>query len=193
MTNLNINELKIMENEIENELKKSQSDLKKVGSLTIKINSFKNMVSKINQNESGAKELFLKSKYFQQQIKILADRRTQEKQELEHEMESSKIRFKRITEASENNDLTDDKFFSQQSSKIDDFISKSMDSFRSLERQGGYIDKISHSIRRNFVNLGVGDDLLYNIETRFAGDKSLFYILIIILIILIFVLRFYFR
>lgn len=192
MSERNKEELRRMQQEIEREINLCQRDLKRIGSLSIKVNSFKNLVAKESENNSIHGEFSLKSKYFQDQVRILSDKRTQEKQELEQEMESSKIRYKKITEVKDTSNDIDDKFFSQQSNKLDDFISKSMDSLRSLERQGGYIDNISNTVRRNFVNLGLGSDILYNIESRFAGDKSLFYILIISTILVILVLRFIF-
>lgn len=185
-----VEDLQTMADEIEKEIEACESDLRRVGSLSIKAQSFANMVQKLGLCTEGASLLRAKANSFQNRVRVLSDRRTREKQELEQELEDSKIKYKKITEVRDNAlDMHDSEFFSRQSSKLDEFISSSMDSLESLRRQGVYIDRINSTLRSGILRLGVGSDTLHKIESRFAGDKSLFLALMGTLALLILVLK----
>lgn len=190
MANSRIEDLQAMADEIEGEIEICENDLKRVGSLSIKTQSFANMVLRMDSSSKTAGLLKIKASSFQNKVRILSDRRTREKLDLELELEDSKIRYKKITEARDNAlDVQDSEFFSRQSSKLDEFISSSMDSLESLGRQSVYIDRISSTLRSGLRKLGVGSDILHKIESRFAGDRSLFLILMGMLALLILALK----
>lgn len=183
-------DLQAMANEIEKEMSACESDLRRVGSLSIKVQSFANMVQRLDPGEQAASFLKAKANTFRCRARVLSDRRTMEKMELEQEMESSRIKYKKITEAKDNTlDSQDSEFFSRQSSKLDEFISSSMDSLESLRRQSAYIDRISSTLRDGLQRLGVGSDTLHSIESRLAGDRTLFLILMGALALLILILK----
>lgn len=184
-----IENLKRMASEIENGIVECQTDLRKVGTLNIKVQSFRNMLSKQDPSSEEVRMLSTKASDFQNKTRMLSDQRRKEKQGLEQEMIDSKIKFKKITEASDNSGLHDSDFYSKQSSRLDDYISSSMDSLEALKKQSVYIDRINNTIKSGLLKLGVGSDVLHKIESRFAGDKSLFLILVAVIVILIFILK----
>ncbi|ELA42794.1 uncharacterized protein VICG_00109 [Vittaforma corneae ATCC 50505] len=188
---MSLGELKIMANEIENEIELCNKDLKKVGSLVIKTQSLMNLLAKEDPSDKEVKVLKIKASSFQSKARELSERRSKEKQELENELMDSKIRTKKITEMSDfGSEMGQSGFFAAQSSKLDDFISTSMDSLESLRRQSVYIDRINETLRRGAFRLGVSNETLSRIESRFAGDKSLFIILLIGIVALVLILRF---
>lgn len=182
-----------MAEEIEQEIQRCEKDLRRVGSLVIKTHSLSNMLAKEDPELKEIKILKIKTNAFKSKVKELSERRAKEKQDLENEMEDSKIRVKRITEVS-GDDLEhrESSFFSTQSSRLDDFISNSMDSLESLRRQNVFIDRINNNLREGAIRLGMSGSLLANIESRFAGDKSLFIILLLVFIFVVVILRFIF-
>lgn len=188
---MNISDLEAMAGKIEQDIKDCQNNLNKLGTLTIKTQSFINMLSKQSEDNDDVKRLKMKANSYLKSVKELGDKKAIMKKELEHEMEESKIRPKKINEL-DNHSMTESEFFSNQSSKLDEFISSSMDTIDSLKRQSRYIDNINGKLRQGVLNMGVNSDLLNQIETRFAGDKSIFIILLILIVIFIFVLRFAF-
>lgn len=188
--------LESMAKEIEEEIHHCETDLKKVGSLVIKAQSFANLLAKENSGDSEVKQLKEKSRVYQNKVKELSERRNKERADFEQELVDSKIRTKNITEMQDTcasvSVVTQKQFFSTQSSKLDDFISTSMDSLESLKKQSIYIDRINDVLRRGATRIGVSNETLTKIENRFAGDKSLFFIFIGAIIIMMFVLRFIF-
>lgn len=190
MTDSHVSELNKICTKLEEELKDCHQDLKRVGNLNIRSQSLRNMIEKLEEDGDEIRKLKSRSHRIQSKVKNLSDLRTKEKNEMEEEMISSNIRYKKITEASESGiHLSDKEFFLQQTNKLDDFLSSTLDSIKSLEKQGGYIDRINKSLRNGLVNFGVAGDVLHRLESRFAGDKSLFIILICLLVLLIFILR----
>lgn len=187
---MSLEELESMSLEIEEEIKICERDLKKTGSLVIKTQSFTRLISKEDPNLERIKVLKKKAIEYQNKAKELSERRTREKKELEQEMEDSKIRAKRISEIKE--DGAEPTFYKEQSSRLDDIISTSMDSLESLRRQGVLIDRINNNLRQGAMRLGVSHETISMIESRFAGDKSLFWILFCGFIALIFILRLFF-
>jgi len=190
MKSLEFEDLNKMADEIEDELGVCRNDLRKIGTLNIKAQSYMNILSKQNQNTKEFNLLKERGEHIQNNIKVLSDLRKKEKQELEQEMSDSKINFKRITEARDSSsNVSESDFFHGQSSRLDRIIHSSMDSLESIKRQGNMINSVNDTLRRSFIKLGAGSDLLQKIESRVAGDKSLFLMLICILIALIILLK----
>lgn len=188
---MNLEDLKKMANEIEKEIELCQNDLKKVGSLVIKTQSLYNLLSKEDDNDKDVKLLKIKAASYQNKVKELSEKRNREKQDFENELIDSKIRTKKITELTNHDTVMDDKtFFSTQNNKLDEFISTSMDSLESLRRQSVYIDRINETLRQGALRMGFSNETLCKIESRFAGDKSLFIILFFSVILLILILKF---
>lgn len=180
-----------MARDIERDIEMCEKDLKRVGTLVIKAHSFANLLAKEDPENREVKMLKIKALSYKNKSKELSERRSREKQEFDDELADSRIRTKKITEMSESGrNPGEERFFTSQSSKLDDFISSSMDSLQSLKRQSVYIDRINDTLRQGALRLGISNETLGRIESRFAGDKSLFYILFIGVIILILILKF---
>lgn len=188
---MEISELQTMAEKIERDIDECENDLNKVGSLTIKVQSFANLLGKQDQESKEVKLLKIKANSFLKSVKILGEKKAVLKKEFEQEMEESKIRPQKISEI-DNYSMPENEFFSNQSSKLDDFISNSIDTIDSLKRQSRHIDNVSRKLKEGMINMGVSNDLMNQIESRFAGDKSVFLILLILVILLIFILRFVF-
>lgn len=185
---MGIAELQCMAATIEREIEECENDLKRVGSLTIKTQSFSNLLSKQDESDKEIKLLKIKANSFLKSVKLLGEKKAIIKNEYEQEMEHSKIRPQKISEMT--NSMADNEFYSKQSSTLDEFISSSMDSLDSLKRQSKYIDNISGKLKQGVLSIGVSSDLVNQIESRFAGDKSIFYILLILIVLLILFMRF---
>lgn len=187
-------DLQSIAKEIEEEIKLCENDLKKVGSLVIKAQSFVNLLAKEDSSDQAVRQLKGKAMAYQNKVKELSERRNREREDFEQELTDSKIRTKKITEVHDTGtdavQLSQKQFFSTQTSKLDDFISTSMDSLESLKQQSLYIDRINDVLKRGASRLGVSNETLNRIESRFWGDKSLFIIFLIGIVVLIFVLRF---
>jgi hypothetical protein len=190
---MNISELKTMSNEIENEIENCENDLNKVGSLTIKTQSFVNLLSKQDENNKEIKILKIKANSYQKSARTLGEKKAALRNEFEQEMEDSKIRPQKISEIGDvTNTMTDNEFYANQSSKLDEFISNSMDSIESLRKQGKYIENINSKLKQGMISLGVSSDVVNKIESRIAGDKTIFLICLCLIILLIIILRFVF-
>lgn len=187
---MNLDALEAMASEIEKEIAICEKDLKKAGSLAIKTQSLVNLLLKEDPTNRAVNVLKIKANSYQNKAKELCERRAKEKQDLENELEDSKIRVKKITEICDTG--TEQSFFVEQTSRLDEFISSSMDSLESLRRQSVLVDKINSNLRQGAVRLGVSTETLSMIETRFAGDKSLFLILLGMFVLLVILLKFVF-
>lgn len=193
MSSAQLKTLETMAGEIEEQINACGNDLRNIGTLNIKTQSFLNMLSKANDGSEEFKILITKAGEIRNKVKILSNLRKQEKEKMEQEMMESKIKYKKITEVHDNtrNELDSD-FFDSQSSRLDDFIMSSMDSLASLKRQGNYINRITNTLRNSFVRLGGSSDLLQKIESQVEGYKKSFLILVGFLFIVFFCLRFIF-
>jgi hypothetical protein len=190
---MSIENLKVMASEIEKEIINCEKDLKKVGSLTIKTQSLLNLLAKEDPTNKDVKVLKIKAISYQNKVKELGERRNKEKQEFETELMDSKIRTKKITEINDQGyEMDQSSFFASQNSKLDEFISSSMDSLESLKRQSVYIERINDTLKQGALRMGISNETLSRIESRFAGDKSLFIIMLISIFLLIFILKFIF-
>ncbi|KAM0681558.1 hypothetical protein GINT2_000217 [Glugoides intestinalis] len=187
---MNLDSLEAMASEIEKEIVLCEKDLKKVGSLAIKTQSLLNLLSKEDATNRAVNILIIKANSYQNKAKELCERRAKEKQELENELVESKIRQKKITEISDTG--VEQNFFVEQTSRLEDFISISMDSIESLRRQSVLVNNINNKLRQGAIRLGISTETLSKIETRFAEDKSLFLILLCLFIILVILLKFIF-
>jgi len=189
-------DLQSMAVEIEEEIKMCEHDLKRVGSLVIKAQSLANLLAKEDPTDQAVRQLKGKAAEYQNKVKELSERRNREREDFAQELTDSKIRVKNITEVQDSSadlaQISQKQFFGAQSSKLDDFISTSMNSLESLKQQSVYIDRINDVLRRGASRLGVSNDTLSRIESRFVGDKSLFIIFLFGIVVLIFVLRFIF-
>lgn len=185
--------LQSLAREIEHDIAEGEQDLRKVGSLAIKIQSFVNQLSALDAHDHDVQQMLAQASAFQSRARVLAERRTREKQALEQEMQSSKLRTQRITEASAAEEAAEKHgFFAAQSTQVDSFIESSMDALESLQRQNVLVDRISTNLRQGALRLGVSSETLSRIESRFSGDKSLFIILLLCVVLLILLLRFVF-
>lgn len=190
---MSVENLKSIADEIERELRICAEDLSRVGSLVIKTQSLLNLVAKEDPNSPEVKQLKGRAQAYHNKVKELSERRNRERAEFEQEMSDSKIRTRRITEMSDcSSDTHRTKFVATQTNKLDEFISSSMDSLESLRRQSIHIDRVNDVLKRGAIRLGVSNETLGRIESRFAGDKSLFIILLIGVAVLFLLLRFAF-
>lgn len=189
-----VEELRAIAAEIEIELEACEKNLKRVGALSVKIQSFCNMVGRMDHGGSAAEELRKKARAYAGRVKALGDRRAREQSEFEQEMADSKLSVRKISEACDpDREVASDKdFYADQTSKLDSFITNTMDSLESLKRQGVYISRVNERLRSGLERLGVSGELIGRIERQYAGDNMLFkvafaftVVLVIFLIILL--------
>lgn len=189
-----LEELAAMADEIENELGMCDKNIKKLGSASIKTQSFHNMVNKEDQGDRNIKQLQMKARYFLNRVKTFNDMRSKERSEFEQEMADSKIQVKKISETYDpDHELKEREFYSKQSNKLDSFIISTMDSLDSIKRQGVFIQRANERLKNGLMRLGVSGELIDKIEVRFARDKTLFMVLFGSVLFFIVLLRFYFR
>lgn len=189
-----LQELIVMADEIEDELGRCGNNLKGVGALSVKIQSLQNMLRREDQDNGKIKQLQVRTKYFLTQVRILSEKCTAERDAMEQEMEDSKIRVKKISETYDpDHEMKERDFYSKQSSRVDDFISNTMDSLESLKRQGAIINRVNERITAGIERLGYTGDFIRRIEQRFGRDTMFFILLFGALFILVLLLRFGFN
>lgn len=187
-----IEELKIIADELEQELESCEKDLKKTSILLVKIQSFQTMLNK-REEDGEIRILRVKAQSFLKKVQQLCQKRNKEKSDLEQEMNDARIRVKKINEACDPDmELKERDFFSKQNEHLDNYILNAIDSIDSLKRQGVYIDRINENLRSGLIRMGVSSAFLNRIESRFKRDKLIFIILFFIIILFILFLRFFF-
>ncbi|KAI5172370.1 hypothetical protein PAEPH01_1734 [Pancytospora epiphaga] len=187
-------ELSKMADEIDIELGMCEKNLKKIGSVAIKIHSFGSILDKQDQNNQNIRQLQVRRRYFHVRAAEFTDQQARERGQMEKEMEDAKIGIKHLSESHDpDSELREREFYSKQSNRLDEFIMSTMDSLDSVKRQGVYIQKINEKLKSGLERLGVSGALISKIEARVSQDKTLFTALFCITLFMILLLRFYFK
>ena len=191
-----VEELERRAEEIERELKLCESDSRRAGALTVKVQSFHNALRKENPSDPKVKRLQTRSKYFITQARLLSEQAAKEQENIDSEMTASRIRPQRSGEIEYDSQggmstQSDSEFFSEQSTRMDSFISTTMDSIESLKRQGLVINRINDRLRDGLSRIGMSAELIESVEARFGRDRGIFYILftgLVLFIVLLFIM-----
>lgn len=187
-----VRELENMANEIEEELESCKRNIRRLGGVTIKIQSFSNILRKMNASDSAVKQLQIKRNYFAGQLRALSDIQAREREAEEQEMSVSNIHIRKMNEvqdASSGAALQGDGFYEEQSNKLDDFILSAMDSFDAVKRQGVYIRRAHERLKTGMLRLGLSSEMIDIIERRVGQDRLIFIVLFIVVVIFILLLR----
>ncbi|KAI5148666.1 hypothetical protein ENBRE01_0458 [Enteropsectra breve] len=175
--------LEHLSNEIEEDFQKCAHDLKRVGNLLVKVQSFANRANKIDSGDGKYRVL---AEEYMQRLKMLTKRRAADKQATEQEMARARLQVKQISEM--NDPGSENSFYSTQNSKLDSFISSAIDSVSSLKRQQSYIDSISDKIRHGLSRAESISFYGEKIKQRYRQDKTYFIAGAIVFSILVLVL-----
>ena len=183
--------MEAMANEIEQELEMVQGGNRNAGALTVKVQSFCNMLRREDQNDPRVRQLGMKGRYFTNQMRSIAEREAQERESLEAEMISSNIKSRGSSYEQEGAGHGDE-FYKENTGRIDSFICSTMNSIHSLRRQGAIIERANYNLRGLLTRAGLSSEMLQRIEQRFGRDKALFYFLCGLLGFVLFLLFFFF-
>lgn len=193
MASRTIDELKTMATEIEDGLEMCHNNLSLAGGLSIKVRSFKSMVENVEASNPDSEMLNKRANHFLKTIQQLAQKKAYQRAELEQEMAISRIRIPKITEISgSDSEIMSDKFYSNQTNKLDGFLMSTMDSLNSLKRQSTQIKRISERVKHGLSRLGLSNSAINSIERRISYDKIIFIVLLVLLVLFVLFLRFIF-
>ncbi|KAI4291269.1 hypothetical protein PAPHI01_0543 [Pancytospora philotis] len=189
-----IRELGELADQIEAELELCKNNSKKIGTVSVKLQSFCKMLDRENQGDPAIRKMLIRKKYFLNQIRALGSAQAKERSDMEREMAECNMPVATLSETHDPVYTVKDRdFFAQQSSHIDDFIHSTMDSLDAIKRQGVYIDRTRMRLSSGLERLGVSGELIGRIESRVARDKSLFIVLFVLVVFSVLMLRFYFK
>ncbi|OQS54624.1 hypothetical protein EHP00_125 [Ecytonucleospora hepatopenaei] len=163
-----------------------------LGSLVVKIRSFKNLLNKTNLDLEQKHKYDVEINNIIQRYKQVQVEKNKLKTSTQNELRESNLMVQRIDELTKVKDLSDKDFYASQNSKLDKIIGSGYDSLSNLKKQDEIIDGINSKLKKGLTKLGISNDLMEKIEKRTLGDKSFFYFMIFLLIFLMFLIKFVF-
>ena len=176
---------------IEKDVENCKMTGKNIGNVGLKLKSLSSLLNKANLTQEEKKIYTVKMQQITSAFKEIEMQRRKEKMDLHREMSEAKITINRYDEVTKTN-VTDKDFYRRENDRLDKIINSGYNSLDNLKRQETLISGINDKLKAGLHILGMSSEFMDKIESRMGGDRSFFYLMIVLIIFLMILFKFIF-